>query len=333
MFVNKNRLFGIDVLKVIAVILVITVHFFLNTNYYNVDKVGISMNLQSIIRNCCMICVPLFMIITGFLNSEKEYNKRFFIKLLNILLVWLFYSIIEFTVLGIIDKNILDLNIRDLLYSISSFRACGYSWYVNMYIGLYLISPFINNTLSIFNRKNRLIVLFLSITVFIFPSFLDEVYGDIFGSANWWSNFYPVAYYISGKIIYYEGTSINKKALIVFFSFIQVFIFYCSRMVNITYTNFLIYLSAVTLFLIFYNIDMKNKVIKRIVGYLSIISFDIYLASSLIDKIMYPIFYNVFKFNIIGQHKVIIYAPIVLTIVFILSIIYSSIRKKLINVR
>ena len=107
MSVKKDRIIGIDLLKVISIILVLIVHFFLNTNYYNVERIGISLTFQSIIRNGCMVCVPLFITITGFLNKEKEYNKKFFIKLLEIIIIWLFYGVIEFVVLGIMNKSFL----------------------------------------------------------------------------------------------------------------------------------------------------------------------------------------------------------------------------------
>lgn len=93
---TKNRNYGIDIVRIIAVVLVLSVHFFLNTNYYNTIHLGgISLKIQSIIRNFCMVCVPLFMLITGFLNKKTEYNRSFFRGLLNILIVWFFYSIIE----------------------------------------------------------------------------------------------------------------------------------------------------------------------------------------------------------------------------------------------
>ena len=93
---NKQRNYGIDIIKIVAVILVICVHFFLNTNYYDTANSGIAMKIKSAIRNFCMICVPLFLIATGFLNTKKQYNKSCFKGLVAIIIIWLFYSIIDF---------------------------------------------------------------------------------------------------------------------------------------------------------------------------------------------------------------------------------------------
>ena len=103
---KTERNTGLDIVRLLATILVLTIHFFLNTNYFSTQLSGISMNLQSIIRSFCMSCVPLFMILTGYLNNKKEYNKSFFKSLFNILIIWLFYSILEFFVLSYLNKEI-----------------------------------------------------------------------------------------------------------------------------------------------------------------------------------------------------------------------------------
>ena len=63
------------------------------------------------------------------------------------------------------------------------------------------------------------------------------------------------------------------------------------------------------------------------------ITLDIYLASSLIDKLVYPYLNKNFGFDNMFQQELIIYAPIVVIIVFMLSTIYASIRKLIIKVR
>ena len=86
--VEKNKkIIGLDIIRVIAVISVLCVHFFLNTKYYQTSINGIGMKLQYIVRNIFMICVPLFIILTGYLNKKKEYNKEFFKGLIEVLII------------------------------------------------------------------------------------------------------------------------------------------------------------------------------------------------------------------------------------------------------
>ena len=84
----EKRKDGLDVIRILATIFVFTVHFFLKTNYYNVSLDGISLKLQSIIRNFCMSCVPLFIMLTGFLNQNKKIRNCGKLFLIFALKIW-----------------------------------------------------------------------------------------------------------------------------------------------------------------------------------------------------------------------------------------------------
>lgn len=331
---NKDRNYGIDIIKIIAVILVLTVHFFLNTHYYSFGQGdGLGIKVQSIIRNFCMMCVPLFIIATGFLNKKTEYNKSFFKGLINILIVWFFYSLIEYFVLNLVDGKFINFNFIDLLNSITSFEACFYSWYIEMYIGLYLLSPIINNAYNSFDKKNRFRIFIIAITITILPQFINSVFNGIVHMPNWWAPIYPLAYYLCGKYIYDIKPKIKKKNLIILFILGQIFNFSYNYISGIDYDTLPIFINSTLLFLIFYDIDIKNQKLQKIIAYTSNISLDIYLASSVIDKLLYPIFNS--KMDVMGvtQQYAILYSPIILIIIFVLSFIYGSIRKLIINVR
>ena len=77
--------------------------------------------------------------------------------------------------------------------------------------------------------------------------------------------------------------------------------------------------------------DRKKAI--SLIKYFSSITLDIYLTSNLIDKLIYPIFIDIFNFSAISNQYEIIYAPVIVIIIFILSIIYSSIRKLLIKIK
>ena len=79
--------------------------------------------------------------------------------------------------------------------------------------------------------------------------------------------------------------------------------------------------------------ELEEKFLKNIITTISIMSLDIYLASSLIDHIVYTIFNSKLALYNIPQSRCILYAPIVLIITFTLSSLYASIRRILINVR
>lgn len=202
-----------------------------------------------------------------------------------------------------------------------------------MYIGLYLISPVINNAYNSFDNKNRTILLIITILGVSMPEIINNIFSGFIHFPNWWVAIYPLSYYIIGKYISNTQPKINKKTIIVLLILTQILIYSYDYISSIEFSSFLTVVNATLVFLLFYNVSVKNNIMKKIVKYISSITLDIYLASSLVDKIIYPIFNNKMSSMDIGQSKIILFAPIVLIVVFTISTIYSSIRKFLINVR
>lgn len=330
---DKNRNYGIDILRIIAVILVIIVHFFYNTNYYYaIDLYNRNMIIQTIIRDFAMICVPLFMMITGFLNKKEKYDKSFFKSLFNIIIIWFFYSLIEYFSINVLNNNYQALNFKSLLFTITSFKGCEYSWYIEMYIGLYLFSPILNNAYNAFDKKNKLYCLLVVLSVIIFPEFINSLFDNVIYIPNWWTGIYPIAYYVMGKYISDNKFRIKKKTLLLLILLSQILSFSLNYHFQIAHSTITTFISTVLVFLIFYDIELKCNTVKKIIKYISNITLDIYLGSSLIDNIVYPIFNNKI-ISALSQEQILIYMPAMFVIVFILSIIYGSIRKFIINVR
>ncbi len=329
---KQERKYGLDIVRIIATLSVLSVHFFLKTNYYNTPLNSMPMRVQSIIRNFFMICVPLFILITGYLNNNKEYNKIFFKKLFNILIIWLFYSVIEYFTLQIIN-NTHTFNLKDLLFNVTSFNGCGYSWYIEMYIGLYFLSPIINNAFDVMNDKNKKSLVIISIITFVLPTVVNALFDNILHIPSWWISVYPLCYYITGKYIKYKNYNFKKKNLILLLIFTQLITFSLSFICKIEYNTLTTFISTCIIFLLLYNINIKKIWQQKVLKYFSSISLDIYLSSSLIDYIIYKIFNNQMIIHNISQSKCILFAPLVILTVFILSSMMGSIRKLLINVR
>ena len=74
-----KRITGLDIVRAVAILFVISVHFLLNTNFYQMpQKDGYGMIVLSFLRHLLLICVPLFIILTGYLNRNKEPNKEYY---------------------------------------------------------------------------------------------------------------------------------------------------------------------------------------------------------------------------------------------------------------
>lgn len=69
---HKKRNINIDLIRCCAIFAVISVHFFRNNGFYTEPVIGWRMYLMVFMRTTFMICVPLFLLITGYLMNRKE---------------------------------------------------------------------------------------------------------------------------------------------------------------------------------------------------------------------------------------------------------------------
>ena len=213
-----KRITGLDIVRAVAILFVISVHFLLNTNFYQMpQKDGYGMIVLSFLRHLLLICVPLFIILTGYLNRNKEPNKEYYKGLKKVLTSYFFIAII-----CIITRIFYFKEQQSILYWVISpfnFTADGYSWYIEMYIGLYLISPFLNKMYkSLETKKEKELLLLVLIIITSIPSITNGYI--IQGIAtniipDYWINFYPITYYFIGTYIAeYQPKLTMKKSIV-----------------------------------------------------------------------------------------------------------------------
>lgn len=63
---------ALDIIRICAFLFVVSVHFFLKCGYYDVCVSGRAMYLATFLRQFLMICVPLFMMLTGYLTGDRK---------------------------------------------------------------------------------------------------------------------------------------------------------------------------------------------------------------------------------------------------------------------
>lgn len=190
---TKERDFGLDLTRAAAAVLVMSVHFFMNTGYYNFPIDGPVMVLAAVLRMVCMVCVPLFLLLTGYLCSGRGWSPGYYRRLLPVLLIYGLAGIACMayrTVWGGEEITLLD-GIRRLL----EFSAAPYAWYVEMYIGLFLLIPFVNAAWRGLDERGRLALTVTLLTVTALPTVSNALWHLLPG---WWTGLYPLTYYVLG---------------------------------------------------------------------------------------------------------------------------------------
>ena len=293
----KKRNINIDVLKCIAVMFVVSVHFFLHTNYYGRSFSFKSIFYSSFIWIIFMTCVPLFIMVTGCLMKDKTYNKAYFLKLLQVLGTYALTA----SVYTLFDTKALNIEyLEKLVVNIVTFSH--YAWYVNMYIGLYLLIPLLNNGYkSLKNHRVQAVVTLILIILTVLP----PTFSLIANNQNfiiiqhlvpdYWKGIWPITYYFLGIFL----ASLNKKWNIkmVFLSIIIVDVLSIVGIARVSENSLVVEFAVLPILLlsssIYYlvlhlPIDIKKIWLQKIIYFISNNTLSIYLLSVIGDNYWYP---------------------------------------------
>lgn len=309
---SKERNYSLDLIRIIAFCSVAGVHFFLKTDFYNTPIEKPVHLIMVIVRTSMLVCVPLFLILTGYLNNKKTLSKKYYSGILKLLITYILVSIPCYFHRQYFTGQA--ASFKDLILSILDFTAAEYSWYFEMYIGLFLIIPFLNliyNNLSTKKQKQILLLTFIFITVL--PTILNtynltdlEWWQSPAQSSSfnkilpyYWSSTFPITYYFIGaylnefkpKIKLYKAVPIYLLIVILFGgycyyrSFNHIFISADYQVWN----GFPVMIISVLLFIIIIIINMNNinDGLKIILGRISGLTFGAYLISSMVDDLIY----------------------------------------------
>lgn len=282
---DKNeRSIGIDIVKTIAIFSVISVHFFLNSGFYEIviSVSDLRIVLAVFFRYFFVICVPLFLIITGFLMKKKKLTISYYKGIWKILVTYILISVLTFFVrkyyLGD-EVNWID-GIKGLLF----FGLNGYAWYVNMYIGLFLLIPFLNILYYNLEKKNQIILLL----ILIFLTSLKV-------TPDWWKFLFPLTYYFIGVFVGENGSILKKRTLLwILLATLTIQTILCFLVSQGSFFRGIFGLNGdfptlvvtTCVFLLFYDINIKGKV-KNIFILFSKYTLEIYLVSYFVDRCVY----------------------------------------------
>ena len=226
----QERNTSMDIVRIVAVFTVLSVHFFLYNGFYSEPMTGNVMYIACMMRTLFGVCVPLFMVLSGYLMSQKTLSLRYYLGLRKILLMYLLACIACL----IYKANYLNEEVTLLkgILDILNFSAAPYAWYIEMYIGLFLIIPFLNLAYNGLKTQNEKLILVATMVVITVLPTLSNVYNlnDVSWWANplsseefskvlpdWWSRLYPITYYFIGCYLHEFGNKLKTKTLLLLF--------------------------------------------------------------------------------------------------------------------
>lgn len=181
--------------------------------------------------------------------------------------------------------------------AIFDFTAANYSWYIEMYIGLFILIPFLNLAYHGLSGQKQKLVLIISCI------FMTSIPLKII--PDWWTGIYPITYYFVGCYLKEYGMPISrgKCALLLPASIVLIgsLNFYLCRGVQFkwgiwqSYGSILVAVMTVLFFGIFAGSKAINHKLEKVRGgakclrYLSELTLGAYLMSYIVDSKVYPI--------------------------------------------
>ncbi|MCM3511407.1 acyltransferase [Carnobacterium inhibens] len=339
---SKQRNMSIDIIKCLAIFSVIGVHFILNTSSNIVINSNLDIAIYLAYRQIFIVCVPLFLLTTGYLNTEKEPTKIYYKKILPIISIYFFYSIVSLVFRNAYMQE--TISIIKGIRLIFTFQAISYAWYINMFIGLYILIPFLNKIVKSSSKKELQLFILVLLIISILPATWNNFseilgYSNIFPLPNFWISIYPISYYIVGCYLKVHPVKLKKNryylytAFIVYLTAVGINYIY-SDIGNISntikdYSSLPILVQSICLFIFISTkkIDFKmfNSLITKIAKY----TLEIYLISYVVDNFIYK-FFKTFIFS--NTIKDFIYSLPIVVSTFIISFLIVFLLKYLKNI-
>ena len=345
---TKTRDSNIELLRIIAIVLIILHHFSYHNDIVNVETSVVNKVLGIFTIGYGKIGVLIFVLITGYYMIEKTISFK---KVIRLWLEMEFYILLLFIVTYILNNRV---SIKEAIHMFLPLTYNMY-WFITAYIGMYICSPLLNkfiNSNSKEKNKKILSVLFI-LFVGVYSIFRGEQLATI---SNTISNivFFCFIYYIGAYIKKYDIELLkNRKTVIIIVGLIIIMGIYFAVLYgiyhfstigkistnNITYyyninSIFTVTISVIMFYLFAKRMAFKNRFVNFIAGSVFAVylfqSHPIfggkYIYSKLINSELY------YNNNLLYLH-VFAYAILIIFIVCIIEIIRKLLEKQIFKLK
>ena len=278
---DQNRNIGLDILRIIAMISVTSIHFIA---YSGVGKMSLTelgtldflfiKSFQSI--NVCFI--NLFVMLTGYFMAAKPTRLS---KLFRLYGEVLFVGILVMTLCVVGGVPVRGVSVLRAFFPLSTAAY----WYVVEYMLLYLMIPLLNQIISIYNQNfGRFLIAAGFISTILVASNPFPKTDSFLGpgcSLLWFCYVYLIGAYI--RIYDIPRISIKMWLLIGLLSYSCIWLILAFRPTLPLRTElleancFLPLVLTLSVFMLLKDVHISNRSVSRVISALSVCSFNVYL--------------------------------------------------------
>ncbi len=274
---RKTRDMNVELLRIILMLMVVTLHYLSHGGILDATPLGGSHDIFIWgLETLSFIGVDGFVIISGYYMSDSDFKLK---KLFSLVLQIVFTSIVIyllFAVLGLAPFTRYD--------TFGAFFPIitGKYWFVTSYVCLYCLTPFLNAVVrNVTKRQLQALVILLSLMFCSWRAFFSPL--TMMNTDGGYNVVWLVClYFFAAYLRLYWDFKINKWIYLAVYFLCCGFVLWNKCQGN---DDFLAYISvpittaAIALFLFFREVKINSSVWSRIIGFISPLTFGVYLIS------------------------------------------------------
>lgn len=296
---TKERQLGPDLIRTLAISMVFVIHMLAITKVLSGSLRSPKWVAYDFVHFLSMIAIPLFLLLTGYLQEGKRLGSRYYTGVLPTVLSYFATSAVVAALMVFVygmpksGPARLILHIFDYTY--------GYAWYMEMYLCLFLLIPFLNILFDALSKKQQLWMIgtlaFLTMLPPVVSNFIvTGIYFEVL--PDFLENMYVITLYFIGAYIarYRPAPSrwwcaamalmvLMGETLVSYLLSKEKYAWYvCNSFASLTHA-----VAAVSIFLMLYQLNFKWKVLRWGVREIATCSFEMYLLSYFTDSYLYKV--------------------------------------------
>lgn len=352
---NKKRDVNIDLLKILVMLMVMSLHYLSHQRFLTQYQLGSSMYFLSwFLYGVCVVSVDVFALITGYYLCGKTFSaKKLLDRIFEVLLSAQFCSVLIGCLCIFFFGE--EISVGNLLYSFFP-TLTNTNWFITAYVLLLIISPMLDRLATKISEsvyKRTLILMFLFISVFPSISLQYRVMTKIESGVI---VLFAFLYLLGGYIRMY-GCNIGRlqaffvytcsTILLVFSKFVIDYIIkkvpaianklgpdligkYGDKFYE--YSSFLVVIGAFALFMVFAKMKIEgNGLICKIIRFMAMSTLTVYVCHDqyiIRQEILWNRIVNTDKF--VKGNMQIVKLPIMMLLTVIIMYVIFSVAHNLI---
>lgn len=285
---TDSRNYGVDILKLIAMFLVVVLHSYSKGVYPRYDAAGINDDIGFFIEALSYCCVNCFALASGYLGSiSASFRYR---RIASLWVQAVFYCIVITIFTMYFYPNLIGEDpIKTALMPVTHKTY----WYLTAYIGVFFFMPILNSGFKSLSENQAVITIIGIIAVFVGAEYFSK--SDLFNLSIGYSVIWLTVLYVLGGALHRAKLERFFRKSIVYFI---LYLIFCSLAwfgkwynehqsvlaggfkadtIYLQYTSLPILLSSIFLLLFCTSIKVNNEKAKKIIKLLSSASFGVYL--------------------------------------------------------